>query len=289
MLLIIILLIVILFIILFITFLGHKFIEPLGTKRIEHEKTRKQIKETWSRELKKMHESVNNLKKARALYLAKQNDLEKARTGLKRSESGADLSPEKIEKKRKIEEDATLRAQDAEINYKMCVQEAKERVSNLKKVKKDLLVQIRELIHSSDLVLKTVTNSYFQLQHITSAPLSIQFENLSQSSLAYEPGSSLMEFVKRLPPPSKRGSAKFTFEPQLNLNRLTYQSGIDMESSESDGSSSPGFLTKTKDSSGEELETDHDFNGILLQLFLSFYYNCLNDCCICFLAIIAII
>lgn len=32
----------------------HKFVEPLAAGRAEHEKMRKQIKETWQRELKKM-------------------------------------------------------------------------------------------------------------------------------------------------------------------------------------------------------------------------------------------
>ncbi|CAG2180214.1 unnamed protein product, partial [Oppiella nova] len=34
--------------------LGHKFVEPMTARRVEHEKTRKQIKEMWTRELKRM-------------------------------------------------------------------------------------------------------------------------------------------------------------------------------------------------------------------------------------------
>lgn len=63
--------------------LGHKFVEPMTARRLEHEKCRKQIKETWTRELKRMHDAVNNLRKSRALYVTRQQELEKARSGLR--------------------------------------------------------------------------------------------------------------------------------------------------------------------------------------------------------------
>ncbi|CAG2118643.1 unnamed protein product, partial [Medioppia subpectinata] len=238
--------------------LGHKFVEPMTARRADHEKTRKQIKEMWTRELKRMHEAVNNLRKSRALYVTRQQELEKARTGLRTSESGADWSVEKIDKKRRAEEEAGVRAREAELHYKSCVQEANYRAAQLQTVKKDLLVRIRELLSACETTIKTATCSYFQLCHVVSAPLPVQLQSLSESVRNYDPGSAYMEFVKRLPEP-QANQTKFTFQPHITT---------DHDSSESDSnSSSPAASPPTRGptsglmSSGDELETDHDFNS----------------------------
>ncbi|CAG2167076.1 unnamed protein product [Oppiella nova] len=230
----------------------------MTARRVEHEKTRKQIKEMWTRELKRMHEAVNNLRKARALYVTRQQELEKARQGLRTSESGVDWSAEKIDKKRRAEEDASVRAREAELGYKACVQEANYRASQLQKVKKDLLVRIRELLSGCEATMKTATCSYFQLCHVVSAPLPVQLQSLSESVRNYDPGSAYLEFVKRLPEPHTN-QTKFTFQPHITTDH-------DSSESDSNGSSSPAASPPTRGppsglmSSGDELETDHDFN-----------------------------
>ena len=181
------------------------------------------------------------------------------------SESGPEWIPEKIDKKRRAEEEASLRAREAELSYKSCVQEANYRAAQLQKVKKDQLVKIRELLSALETTMKTVTISYFQLCHVVSAPLPVQLQTLSESVRTYDPGSAYMEFVKRLPEP-QTNQTKFTFQPHMTT---------DHDSSESDSnSSSPAASPPVKGqtgsggglggmSSGDELETDHDFNSKL--------------------------
>lgn len=63
--------------------LGHKMIEPLNALRNENEKCRKACKSQWSREWKKLQDSVNNLKKARSTYIAKKLELDRAKQALR--------------------------------------------------------------------------------------------------------------------------------------------------------------------------------------------------------------
>lgn len=191
-----------------------------------------------------------------------------------RSESGPEWATDKtIDKKRRAEEEASVRAREAELHYKACVQEANYRAAQLQKVKKDQLVKIRELLSACENTLKTVTVSYFQLCHVVSAPLPVQLQTLTESVRGYDPGSAYMEFVKRLPEP-QTNQTKFTFQPHIT----------DHDSSESDSNwSSPAASPQSKGiagagsggvggmSSGDELETDHDFNSKwrLNHIFLS--------------------
>lgn len=83
--------------------------QPLSARRNEHERCRKQIKETWHRELKRMQESVGNLRKAKALYVQRQQEWERAKEAAQRAENAAESSTEqasKLDKRKKTEEDA---------------------------------------------------------------------------------------------------------------------------------------------------------------------------------------
>ena len=83
--------------------------QPLSARRNEHERCRKQIKETWHRELKRMQESVGNLRKAKALYVQRQQEWERAKEAALRAENAAESSTEqasKLDKRKKTEEDA---------------------------------------------------------------------------------------------------------------------------------------------------------------------------------------
>jgi hypothetical protein len=63
--------------------LGHKFVEPLNARRLEHEKARKSIKTVWAREQKRLQEALSNLRKARDCYVARRLDLQRARHTLR--------------------------------------------------------------------------------------------------------------------------------------------------------------------------------------------------------------
>ncbi|CAL4067534.1 unnamed protein product, partial [Meganyctiphanes norvegica] len=173
----------------------HKFIEPLMARRNEHERSRKSIKDMWHRELKRVTEAVANLKKAKCAYIQRHQELVKAREAAARAENTE--AQDKLERKR---EEAMTKAREAEVTYRTCVSEANERHASLQKVKREVLLQTRELILQCDQTMKAVTVGYFQLQHTVAAPAPIQYQTLCESSRLYEPGSQYMEFVKRLGP-----------------------------------------------------------------------------------------
>lgn len=63
----------------------------------------------WHRELKRMQESVGNLRKAKALYVQRQQEWERAKEAAQRAENAAESSTEqasKLDKRKKTEEDA---------------------------------------------------------------------------------------------------------------------------------------------------------------------------------------
>jgi len=204
---------------------GYKFLEPLAARRQEHEKTRKGLKEIWHTELKKMKEEVNNLRKAKTSYMQKQQEWERCRDAARIAEQGAEIGAtgeNKLDKRKKLEEESGLKAAEAESHYRSCVEEANDRHRNLLTTKSYILCQIRELVMQCDQTMKAVTVSYFQQQHTLTAPCPVQFQTLCESSRLYEPGSQYMKFVKRLPDPlSTRFSERdpFSFEP--------YTEGID--------------------------------------------------------------
>ena len=85
------------------------FTQPLSARRNEHERCRKQIKEMWHRELKRMQESVGSLRKAKSLYVQRQQEWERAKEAAQRAENAAESSTEqasKLDKRKKTEEDA---------------------------------------------------------------------------------------------------------------------------------------------------------------------------------------
>ncbi|XP_069156107.1 rho GTPase-activating protein 45 isoform X3 [Procambarus clarkii] len=268
----------------------HKFIEPLTTRRNEHERSRKVIKDTWHKELKRVTEAVSNLKKSKVIYFQRQQELVKAREMVARADNTEGL--DKLERKR---DEALQKAREAEAWYRACVSEANERHGSLLRVKRDVLVQARELILQCDQTMKAVTVGYFQLQHTVAAPAPVQLQTLCESSRLYEPGSQYMEFVKRLGPSVsvEQPETPFTFQPytpgaqdlpgnndptangsvasadDLPVGRLVGQGGSDTDSVGSSHSAKSADASPTHSprptarrthtvSSGDELETDPD-------------------------------
>ncbi|GFS13572.1 minor histocompatibility protein HA-1-like [Elysia marginata] len=189
---------------------AQKFIEPLSMRRSEHDKVYKSVKDVWHREYRRMTESVTNLRKAQALYNSRQQDRDRAR------EMALKAEPDKVEKRRKAEEETMHKAAEAETTYKACVAEANYRQQELFKVKAEQLARIREQIQMCDQTMKEVTGDYFQLYHTIVSPLPLQYLTLSESTKNYVPGSQYAEYVRRLPSPSRPCQpAVFMFEPYI--------------------------------------------------------------------------
>ncbi|XP_040576906.1 rho GTPase-activating protein 45 [Lepeophtheirus salmonis] len=198
---------------------SHKFIEPLTARRSEHERMRKLLKDRWYKELKKMHESVNNLRKAKTTYMQRTQEYERCREAVRIAEQGAEIGAtgeNKVDKRKRLEEEAYTKTVESECHYKNCVADANSKHRNLLFVKAEFLQQIRELILQCDQTMKAVTVSYFQLQHGLLSNIPVQFQTLCESARLYEPGTQFMEYVKRMPKPQAvRFSTPdpFSFEP----------------------------------------------------------------------------
>ncbi|XP_075012434.1 rho GTPase-activating protein 29 isoform X3 [Calonectris borealis] len=186
---------------------SNKFVQPLLGRKNELDRQRKDIKELWQREQKKMQELEAALRKAKLLYTQRQDEYEKAKSCTARAEeehlssSGSfvkDFSKQ-LEKKRRLEEEALQKAEEANEHYKASMAEAEEKRNDLESFKSDVLTQLRELIYQCDLTLKAATVNLFQLQHAQVVSLPVNCQSLCESAKLYDPGQQYSEFVKSLP------------------------------------------------------------------------------------------
>ncbi|NXP58105.1 RHG29 protein, partial [Chloropsis cyanopogon] len=180
---------------------------PLLGRKNELDRQRKDIKELWQREQKKMQELEAALRKAKLLYTQRQDEYEKAKSCTARAEeehlnsSGSfvkDFSKQ-LEKKRRLEEEALQKAEEANEHYKASMAEVEEKRNYLESFKSDVLTQLRELIYQCDLTLKAATVNLFQLQHAQVVSLPVNCQSLCESAKLYDPGQQYSEFVKSLP------------------------------------------------------------------------------------------
>ncbi|NXG24121.1 RHG29 protein, partial [Grallaria varia] len=186
---------------------SNKFVQPLLGRKNELDRQRKDIKELWQREQKKMQELEAALRKAKLLYTQRQDEYEKAKSCTARAEeehlssSGSfvkDFSKQ-LEKKRRLEEEAFQKAEEANEHYKASMAEVEEKRNYLESFKSDVLTQLRELIYQCDLTLKAATVNLFQLQHAQVVSLPVNCQSLCESAKLYDPGQQYSEFVKSLP------------------------------------------------------------------------------------------
>ncbi|NXL71227.1 RHG29 protein, partial [Leptocoma aspasia] len=186
---------------------SNKFVQPLLGRKNELDRQRKDIKELWQREQKKMQELEAALRKAKLLYTQRQDEYEKAKSCTARAEeehlssSGnfvKDFSKQ-LEKKRRLEEEALQKADEANEHYKASMAEVEEKRNYLESFKSDVLTQLRELIYQCDLTLKAATVNLFQLQHAQVVSLPVNCQSLCESAKLYDPGQQYSEFVKSLP------------------------------------------------------------------------------------------
>ncbi|XP_021343685.1 mucin-5AC-like isoform X2 [Mizuhopecten yessoensis] len=221
-----------------------KFVEPLTARRLEHDKERKTIKDSWLKEVKRMQDAVHSLRKAQSLYVTRQQEYEKVREQANKleadmlSQSSSGISAlNKVDKRRKLEEEAMHKAAEAETTYKACVAEANCRQQELEKTKADLLARIRDQIYQCDQVIKLATIEYFHLLHTVSTPIPIQYHTLSETTKQYECGVQFQEFVKRLPVNASNttNTEPFAFEPFYTTREIDSRK----TSTQSTGSSGP--------------------------------------------------
>uniref|UniRef100_A0A8C6VKG0 Rho GTPase-activating protein 29 n=1 Tax=Naja naja TaxID=35670 RepID=A0A8C6VKG0_NAJNA len=184
----------------------NKFLQPLLGRKNELDRQRKEIKELWQREEKKMQELESSVRKAKQLYLQRQEEYEKARSTTLRAEDdyitsnwGFTKDTSKIEKKRKLEEEALQKAEEANEHFKTSKAEVEEKRNNLENFKSVILTQLREQIYQCDLTLKAATVNLFQIQHTQCVSMPVNCQLLCELTKLYDPGKKLFEYVKNLP------------------------------------------------------------------------------------------
>ncbi|XP_005171523.1 rho GTPase-activating protein 45 isoform X3 [Danio rerio] len=195
----------------------HSFLQPMTQRRQEHEKKRRDIKEQWQRAKRKLADAESNLRKARQLYMSRCEEYERARTVANKVEeeqsgTGSGSTTKALDRKRRLEEEARNKAEEAEATYRTCIADATTQQQELEDMKVNVLKQIQELIRQTDQILRACTISYYQTMHVQTAALPVHFQTLCESCKLFDPGQQYAAYVKNLQLRTER-PLQYQFEP----------------------------------------------------------------------------